>query len=61
MLVPQDNNWAQLYKFNDFVNDLLVEDIKNNFLTIYPNIANIKLALYYDNTRSYNQPIHLPT
>lgn len=24
----QDNNWAYLYKFNDFVNDLLVEDIK---------------------------------
>ncbi len=24
----QDNNWAYLYKFNDFVNDLLIEDIK---------------------------------
>lgn len=25
----QENNWAQLYKFNEFVNDLLVEDIKS--------------------------------
>jgi hypothetical protein len=25
----QDSNWTQLYKFNDFVNDLLVEDIKS--------------------------------
>jgi hypothetical protein len=25
----QDSNWTQLYKFNDFVNDLLVEDIKH--------------------------------
>ena len=24
----QENNWSYLYKFNDFVNDLLVEDIK---------------------------------
>lgn len=24
----QENNWSALYKFNDFVNDLLVEDIK---------------------------------
>lgn len=24
----QDNNWSCLYKFNDFVNDLLVEDIR---------------------------------
>lgn len=25
----QENNWSALYKFNDFVNDLLVEDIKD--------------------------------
>ena len=24
----QDNNWSVLYKFNDFVNDLLIEDIR---------------------------------
>jgi hypothetical protein len=27
----QDNNWAYLYKFNDFVNDLLIEDIKYSY------------------------------
>lgn len=27
----QEDNWTELYKFNDFVNDLLVEDIKTSY------------------------------